>query len=153
ILLMIKIYTLCFALLCVTLSAQDYGVASIPENLLENSKAIIRESSKDHILKAVNEMEIKSSRAVTVLNTSGEEFGVVGIPYSPTYKVSNIKVELYDDTGKMVRTFSRKDFSDYTHNPSAGLYVDDRILVLRPVYTKYPYTVKASYEVNTSDTA
>ncbi|ACU06734.1 Transglutaminase-like enzyme [Flavobacteriaceae bacterium 3519-10] len=150
---MIKIYTLCFAFLSIILSAQDYGVASIPENLLENSKAIIRESSKDHILKAVNEMEIKSTRAVTVLNASGEEFGVVGIAYSPTHKVSNIKVELYDDTGKMVRTFSRKDFSDYTHNPSAGLYVDDRILVLRPVYTKYPYTVKASYEVNTSDTA
>ncbi|MGZ5272702.1 MAG: DUF3857 domain-containing protein [Kaistella sp.] len=148
-----KFSLLCFTVLAVTVLAQDYSITSVPDNLLKHSKAIIRESSKDHVLKAVNEMEIKISDAVTVLNSSGDEFGVVAIPYNSTRKVNNIKVEIYDATGKQLKTFSRKDFSDYTHNPSAGLYVDDRILVLRPVSTKYPYTVKTSYDVNTSDTA
>lgn len=148
-----KFYLLCFAVVSVSVYAQDYSITSIPENLLKNSKAIIRESSEDHILKAVNEMEIKNNVAITVLNSSGDEFGVVTIPYNPTTKVSNIKVEVYDAAGKLFKTFSKKDFSDYTHNPSAGLYVDDRILVLRPVSTKYPYTVRTSYDVNTSDTA
>lgn len=148
-----KIYRLCFAVLSAAVFGQDYSMTAVPENLLLNSKALIRESSKDHILKAVNEMEIKSNVAVTVLNSSGDEFGVVAIPYNPTRKVSNIKVELYDAEGKVFKTFGRKDFSDYTHNPSAGLYVDDRILVLRPASTKYPYTVRTSYDVNTSDTA
>lgn len=148
-----KFYRLCFMVLSASVFGQDYSITSVPENLLLNSKALIRESSKDHILKAVNEMEIKSNVAVTVLNSSGDEFGVVAIPYNPTRKVSNIKVELYDAEGKVFKTFSRKDFSDYTHNPSAGLYVDDRILVLRPSSTKYPYTVRTSYDINTSDTA
>ncbi|MBU4538344.1 MAG: DUF3857 domain-containing protein [Weeksellaceae bacterium] len=148
-----KLYKLCFTVLSVFAFAQDYSVSSIPENLLANANAVIRESSEDCILKSVNDMQIKETNVVTVLNTAGNEFSTVYIPYNPTRKVSSIKVELYDSAGKLFKTFSKKDFSDYTNNPSAALYVDDRILVLRPISTKYPYTVKTTYETNTSDTA
>src|SRR5690606_12901806 len=95
---------------------------------------------------------ITSVRAVTVLNSSGDSFSNVCIPYNPNTKVSGIKVELFDGEGKLMKTYSKKDFSDYTNNPSAALYVDDRVLVLRPLLTKYPYTVKISFETNTSNT-
>lgn len=104
-------------------------------------------------MKSVNDLFIKETSAVTILNNAGDEFSMVYIPYNPTRKVNNIKVELLDDSGKVFKTFSKKDFSDFAHNPSAALYVDDRILVLRPISTRYPYTVKAYYETNTSDTA
>ena len=52
----------------------------------------------------------------------------------------------------MIKKFGKSDFSDYTNNRSAALYVDDRILVFEPVATNYPYTVKYSYETNTSNT-
>ncbi|MGA9212760.1 transglutaminase domain-containing protein, partial [Kaistella sp.] len=148
-----KLYKLCFMVLSVTIFAQDYTIASIPENLLKNSNAIIRESSEDHVLKSVKDLEIKETNVITILSTAGDDYGVVYIPYNPTRKVSNIKVELYDAAGKLFKTFSKKDFSDYTNNPSAGLYVDDRILVLKTISSKYPYTIKSYYETNTSDTA
>ena len=147
-----KNYCILFFSFTTLFFAQDYKISSIPENLLSNANAVIRESSEDHIMKSVNEMEIKQSSAITILNTAGDSFATVYIPYDPTTKVSNIKVELYDEFGKLFKTFSKKDFSDYTNNPSSGLYVDNRVLVLRPISTKYPYTVKTSYETNTSDT-
>lgn len=147
-----KNYCILFFSFTTLFFAQDYKISLIPENLLSNANAVIRESSEDHIMKSVNEMEIKQSTAITILNTAGDSFATVYIPYDPTTKVSNIKVELYDEFGKLFKTFSKKDFSDYTNNPSSGLYVDNRVLVLRPISTKYPYTVKTSYETNTSDT-
>ena len=147
-----KNYCILFFSFTTLFFAQDYKISSIPENLLSNANAVIRESSEDHIMKSVNEMEIKQSSAITILNTAGDSFATVYIPYDSTTKVSNIKVELYDEFGKLFKTFSKKDFSDYTNNPSSGLYVDNRVLVLRPISTKYPYTVKTSYETNTSDT-
>lgn len=147
-----KFYLLFCAFFSVFSSAQDYAAASIPQNLLQNANAVIRENSEDYVLKSVNEMTIKKSRAVTILSAAGEAFSTITIPYNPTTKISNIKVEMFDENGKLSKTYSKKDFSDYTNNPSAGLYTDDRILVLRTVSSKYPFTLKTSYETNTSNT-
>lgn len=136
----------------VAFSAQSYNTALIPKELLKGAHAVIRESNEHYVLKSVNDMQITSVRAVTVLNSSGDSFSNVFIPYNPNTKVSGIKVELFDGEGKLMKTYSKKDFSDYTNNPSAALYVDDRVLVLRPLLTKYPYTVKTSFETNTSNT-
>lgn len=147
-----KIYFLFFLVLSVFHYSQDYNSVNIPEHLLSGANTVVREESEDYILKSVNDMDIKNSLAITILSSGGNENATVVIPYNPTTKVSNIKVELFDGSGKLMKTYTKKDFSDYTHNPSAALYVDDRILVLKPMSTKYPYTVKSSYEVNTSNT-
>lgn len=147
-----KIYQLCFAVVSLWSFAQDYAVASIPENLLVNANAVIREHSEDYILKSVNEMTVKETHVVTIMSAAGDRYSTIFIPYNPTTKVNNIKVEMLDGAGKVIKTFAKKDFSDYTNNPSAGLYTDDRILVLRTISTKYPFTLKTSYETNTSNT-
>lgn len=149
---MIKIYQLCFTVFSLWSFAQDYAVAAIPQNLLENANAVIREHSEDYILKSVNEMTIKETHVVTVMSAAGDRYSTILIPYNPTTKVNNIKVEMYDRTGKMIKTYARKDFSDYTNTPSAALYVDDRILVLKTISTAYPFTLKTSYETSTSNT-
>ncbi|MDP2452603.1 MULTISPECIES: transglutaminase family protein [unclassified Kaistella] len=149
---MTEIYQLCFTVLSLWSFAQDYAVDSIPENLLLNANAIIREHSEDYILKSVNDMTVKETHVVTIMSAAGDRYSTVLIPYNPTTKVSNIKVEMLDGAGKVIKTFAKKDFSDYTNTPSAALYVDDRILVLRTISTKYPFTLKTSYETSTSNT-
>ncbi len=147
-----KIYQLCFAVVSLWSFAQDYAVASIPENLLVNANAVIREHLEEYTLKSVNEMTVKETHVVTIMSAAGDRYSTIFIPYNPTTKVNNIKVEMLDGAGKVIKTFAKKDFSDYTNNPSAGLYTDDRILVLRTISTKYPFTLKTSYETNTSNT-
>ncbi|SFJ07795.1 Transglutaminase-like superfamily protein [Kaistella treverensis] len=147
-----KFYLLFCAFFSIYSSAQEYAVSSIPQNLLTNANAVVREQSQDYILKSVNEMTITKSQVITILSAAGDPFATVYIPYNPTTKISNIKVEMFDETGKLSKTFSKKDFSDYTNNPSAGLYTDDRVLVLRPVSPKYPFTLKTTYETSTSNT-
>lgn len=147
-----KIYQLCFAVVSFWSFAQDYAVASIPENLLVNANTVIREHSEDYILKSVNEMTVKETHVVTIMSAAGDRYSTIYIPYNPTTKVNDIKVEMLDGAGKVIKTFAKKDFSDYTNNPSAGLYTDDRILVLRTISTKYPFTLKTSYETSTSNT-
>ena len=149
---MTKIYQLCFTVLSLWSFAQDYTVASIPENLLVNANAIVREHSEDYTVKSVNDMTVKETHVVTIMSAAGDRYSTIFIPYNPTTKVSNIKVEMFDGNGKVIKTFAKKDFSDYTNNPSAGLYTDDRVLVLRTISTKYPFTLKTSYETNTSNT-
>lgn len=147
-----KFYIFLFLPFSLLYFGQDYTVSLIPENLLKNANAVVRESSVDYILKSIDDLEIKKSNATTIFSTAGDDNSVVVIHYNPTTRVSNIKVELFDGFGKSFKTYSKKDFSDYTNNPSAALYVDDRILVLKPISSKYPYTIKYSYETNTSNT-
>lgn len=147
-----KIYQLCFTAFSLWSFAQDYNVTSISENLLVNANAIIRDYSEDYKLNSVNDMTVKRSYVYTIMSSAGDDYSTIYIPYNPTTKVNNIKVEMLDAAGKVIKTFAKKDFSDYTNNPSAGLYVDDRILVLRTISTKYPFTLKTSYETSTSNT-
>ena len=147
-----QLYRLSVAILPLFGFSQNYNVAEIPENLLTNANAVIRENTENYVLNSVNDMTVKETQVVTILNKAGDNFALVAIPYNPTTKVSDIKVELFDAFGKLIKKYGKSDFSDYTNNRSAALYVDDRILVFKPVATNYPYTVKYSYETNTSNT-
>ena len=94
-----KFYMLWCALVSVSVFAQDYNASLIPENLLKDANAVVRESAEDYVLKSVKELQLKQTPAVTILNSAGDEFSTVVIPYNPNTKVSNIKVEVYDAAG------------------------------------------------------
>lgn len=132
--------------------AQKYSADQIPDVLRNGAKAVIREHSEDYTLKDIQHLSIIEKHAVTILNKAGDDFAVVAIPYNPTTNVGSIKVNLYDGRGKLSKTFTKKDFSDYTQNSSSALYLDDRILVLKVTAVNYPYTVESQYETNTSNT-
>lgn len=146
-----KIITFCSLFLLQALAAQ-YAVADIPENLKVNAHAVIRESSEKYTLKSVNDMDVARRRVVTVLDKTGDDFAVVMIPYDPQTRVSNIKVNMYDAGGKLVKTFSKRDFADYTYNRSGALYADNRVLYLQPSATGYPFTIETLYDTHTSST-
>lgn len=97
-------------------------------------------------------MEIKYSKAITVLNQSGAELAYISIPYDKLSRPSQIKISILDENGKQIKTYSKSDFKDYSHGQSSVLYTDDRILFLTPEASTFPYTVVAEYTVNTGNT-
>ncbi|WP_234111452.1 MULTISPECIES: DUF3857 domain-containing protein [Chryseobacterium] len=147
-----KLFTLLVLLLPLVIFSQDLNVANIPENIKENANAVIRENREEYIFKSVDNLTIKNSRATTIMNESGSDFAYVVIHYNPTTRVSDIKVELLDSDGKSIKSFGKRDFTDISNGSNSPLYVDDRVLYLKPISTKYPYTVKYSYEISTSNT-
>lgn len=133
--------------------AQNLAISSIPAELRNNAYAVIRNKTDNYTINSINNMEIERETTISVLSSSGETFSVIGIPYNPNTKVSDIKVSIYDQDGKEIKKFNKKDFSDISNNPSNALYVDDRVLYYKPVVSQYPYTLKYSYTTNTSNTA
>ena len=132
--------------------AQNYSATEIPENLKKNANAVIRVDEEVYTVNSINDMEIQKKFAVTILNKSGDDYSAIMIPYNPTTKVSNIKVNIYDLFGKLMKTYSKKDFADYTNNRSGSLYVDERVLALKSNSTMFPFTVETIYETKTSNT-
>lgn len=132
--------------------SQNYSTAEIPENLTKNAQAVIRNNTDIYTLKSVDEMDVERKYAITIMDKSGDDFSTVMIHYNPETKISNIRVNLYDTFGKLIKSYAKKDFSDYTYNSSGALYVDDRVLFLKPTSTMYPFTVETIYEMHTSNT-
>lgn len=147
-----RVLILIFWLLNISIYAQSYDVKLISEDLKNNSDIVIREDFTQYTIKSVDNMEVKLTRTITIINKEGEDFSRVYIPYDKSSKVSDIKVIVYNSEGKEIKTYKKSDFSDFNHTPSFGLYVDDRILVLKPDLPDYPYTIKYSYTTNTSNT-
>lgn len=55
-------------------------------------------------------MEIKYSKAITVLNQSGAELAYISIPYDKVSRPSQIKVTVLDENGKQIKSYSKSDF-------------------------------------------
>lgn len=142
-------------LLCLSLNVfcQDLSINSIPAALKENAHAVIRHHAENYVINSVDDMTITEETTLSILSSSGENFSVVGIPYNPHTKVSDIKVVIYDENGKEIKKYSKKDFTDVSNNQSNALYVDDRVLLFKPIVGNYPYTMTYSYKTKTSNTA
>lgn len=138
---------------CCFAFAQEYMVASIPAELKKNSNTVIRQISTQYTLNKVDDLNIKVKEVKSILTKAGERNSAVAINYDRYNKISNIKVRVIDEFGKVSRTYSKKDFEDVSGTGSSGLYTDDRVLYLGITSVNYPYTIDATYEVNTSDTA
>lgn len=141
-----------FLLITVFCFGQDYSVQSIPEELKKNAYVVVRSSTSDFSINSIDNIEIAENNVWTIMSKEGDSYSRVIIPYDKSTKVSDIKVTVFGENGKEIKTYSKKDFSDYSHTPSFGLYVDDRVLVLNINPISYPYTIKSSYKVSSANT-
>lgn len=146
-----KNYIFLFLLAFSLVQGQGYSALTIPENLKKDAYVVIRDNVENYTIKSVDDIEIKKQRIWTILGKEGEDYGRIFIPYDKSSKVSDIKVTVYNALGKETKTYSKKDFSDYSNTPSYGLYVDNRILVLSINSTAFPFTIKLTYTENTSN--
>ena len=141
-----------FSIISLLIFSQEKPISSISDSLRSHAYAVIRNHTENYTINSVKDMEITEEMTISILSSSGEGFSVIGIPYNPTTRVSDIKGFIYNKDGKEISKFYKKDFSDTSNNSSNALYVDDRILFYKPVAMEYPYTIKYSYSTSTSNT-
>ena len=61
-------------------------------------------------------------------------------------------MQVLDAEGKVIKKYSKSDFTDVSSVSAGALYMDDRILYLHYVPVNYPYTISYSYNVKTQNT-
>lgn len=147
-----KYFSLITILFFLCFYSQNYSISTIPENLKKNANVVVRNEQVITNIKSIDDMEIETNLVLSIFSKSAEKYSTIVIPYTKSWKVSDIKVEVLDEAGKVIEKFSKSDFKDFS-NPSAGtLYMDHRVLVLNYLAKNYPFTLKYKYSINTSNT-
>ncbi|OCA73229.1 DUF3857 domain-containing protein [Chryseobacterium arthrosphaerae] len=132
--------------------AQSYPASAIPENLKKNADAVIRKNFTTAQINKIDEIVYQYNKVTTVLNKDGDSKAAIYIPYQKGDGISNVKVTIYDEAGKKVKSFSKSDFTDFANNSNGVFYSDNRVLVLPYTSAHYPYTVDFSYELTDENT-
>lgn len=132
--------------------AQSYPVSSIPENLKKNANVVIRKDITTARINKIDEIKYQYNTVTTVLNKDGDNKAVAYIPYDKGNSISDVKVIIYDEAGKKIKSFSKSDFGDFANNSQGVFYSDNRVLVFNYTPTQYPYTIDFSFEISEKNT-
>lgn len=132
--------------------AQSFPAAAIPENLKKNADAVIRKDFTTVQINKIDEIKYQYNTVTTVLNKDGVSKAAVYIPYEKGDNISDVKITIYDESGKKIKSFSKSDLADFANNPQGAFYSDNRILTLSFTPAQYPYTVDFSYQITNKNT-
>lgn len=132
--------------------AQNYSIASIPKELMENANAVARMDVMDIHVEALDKMTYSVKQVITVFNRTGDGYASTRAMYDDEKKIKKIEATFYDAFGNKLEEIKKRDFKDVAAVDGFSLYLDNRLLYYRYVPVQYPYTVEFIYEVETSDT-
>ncbi len=132
------------------LLAQDnkFASSSIADSLRNNANAVIREEFAEYTYLSSRKNTGKYRRVVTVLNKNGDKYATVVIPYDQFREVTNIRGNLYDADGKLIRKSKPSDIIDLPYSNMYLQFDDFRYKALNPLVSQYPYTLEVEYEVS-----
>lgn len=145
-----------FLLLPTILFAQDEALTTsinIPEKLLENANAVIRQMDVQVVIEDYDRVEVITERIVTVLNEKGDRAINAYEHYDDHSKIKSIEAVIYDKFGKRIERFRKSDFSDVSAVSDGTLYSDSRVMYLDYTARSYPYTVYFTSRVVNKNTA
>ncbi|MEC3877726.1 DUF3857 domain-containing protein [Chryseobacterium salviniae] len=132
--------------------AQNFAASEIPENLKKNADAVIRKDFTTIQINKIDDIRYQLYTVTTVLNKDGDSDAQIYIPYEKGNSISDVKVNIYDEAGKKIKSFSKSDFNDFANNNQGTFYSDSRVMVLPYMPTQYPYTVEFSYQIGDENT-
>ncbi|ROH98140.1 DUF3857 domain-containing protein [Chryseobacterium daecheongense] len=132
--------------------AQSYPVSAIPENLKKNADIVVRKDFTTVQINKIDEIKYQNTTVTTVLNKDGDSKAVAYIPYEKGDNISDVKVNVYDESGKKLKSFSKSDFGDFANNQQGTFYSDSRVLILSYTPIQYPYTIEFSYQITDENT-
>lgn len=149
---MLRLFILCAGcwITGTMLLGQDYPytASSIADSLRINANAVIREEYNEYTYLSARKNSGKYRRVTTVLNKNGDQFATVVIPYDQFRSVTNIKANLYDANGKLIRKSKPSDIIDLPYSSTYLQFDDSRYKALNPLVSQYPYTIEVEYEVS-----
>lgn len=132
--------------------AQGYPVSEITDNLKKNASAVIRNENTVVEINKIDEIIYRNLSVITILNKDAISFSVPKIYYEKGDVISNVKVNVYDEKGVKLKSFSKSDFTDMAANSQGTFYSDSRAMILPYTPSTFPYTVEFSYDQKDQNT-
>ena len=119
-----------------------YPADEIPEALLNNAVAVVRTDEITMDIQSIDKAVENVNYAVTILEKTGDDFGIFNELYDNLQEISDIRIVLYDAEGKIIEKVKASDIKDYSSNSGYSVFEDDRQKYYMPQINKYPYTVE-----------
>ncbi|MDR2292355.1 MAG: DUF3857 domain-containing transglutaminase family protein [Prevotellaceae bacterium] len=128
----------------INISAQNYAVDNIPEELKKNSNAVVRYSYTEFIYNDIKSATEKNIYVITILNKQGDDLSEF-VCYGDKFRtLKSFSGEIYDKDGKLIRKIKRSEIKETEY--SEHLASDSKYYFLFPQTSYYPYTIKYEYE-------
>ncbi len=126
-----------------------YPISDIPDELMKNSNAVVREDITKYEI--VNKAKGKkySKTVITIINKKADHFAEVRVGYDKLSKVVSINGRIIDKLGKVIKVLKNKDIDDYSAYDGFSIYTDNRVKHFDLRYPDYPYTIE--YEIEEED--
>ena len=129
-----------------------YLVSTIPAELTEDANAVVRNNFTQITIKSVNEMVVKTTRVVTILNKLGDREIDAAVGYDQNRRITKLSAKIYNGLGKEIKKYSKSKFLDVSAVDGGTLYSDSRIKYLDYTPTEYPYTLVFETEYKSTST-
>ncbi len=140
------IYGLFVLLFYESSTGQEYSCNSIPDSLKINANAVLRFEENILSVKSISSATYNVHSVVTVLNKKGEKSGQIVLQYDKYIIPSDIKIVVYDASGKILKKVKNSEIQDYSIEESS-LFSDNRVKHYKPFVNVYPYSVEISFEL------
>lgn len=124
-----------------------YPVSSIPEELKKNVNIVVREDNMTYKILSRSNAILNANYVVTILNPKGKMYATKTVDYDKLTKINNLKGNLYDANGKLIRKIKSSEISDRSAYDGFSIYSDNRYKEIDLTHGEYPYTVEFEYEV------
>lgn len=131
------------------LSAADSDLSfnSIPQQLFENSKAVVRYHETTLEIQSIDKAVLKVSYALTILNESGLDNAKLKQYYDKFSRINNIHGVVYDSNGEKIERIERDNILDVSAISGFSTYEDYRMIYIEPQYRTVPFTVEYNYDI------
>lgn len=131
----------------------EYSTLFIADSLKQNADAVVRLNQMDIVISTQRNMNISTTRVVTILNENGLRSIDAIAHYNKKTSVTSIQATVFDGFGNEIKKIKRKDFRDQSAVDGGTLFSDSRYIFLNYTPTQYPFTIIYQSEVETSTTA
>lgn len=131
----------------ISASAQNYDAGLIPKDLLPYASAVVRNEEITTEVKSLDNVVYHVKRAITVLNSNGDDLAHMVLFYNKSIVIKYIKGTALNEYGKVIAKFNEHDFQDQTAAESFSLFEDTRVKHYIPSITQYPYTLEYEFEI------
>ena len=129
-----------------SLRSQSYIASEIPDSLKKNADMVTRLDEKVIEIKSVGHAVSREHHIYTILNENADAYATYKTYYDKFTTINYVNASLYDENGKELKRFKKRDMQDFALEDGSSFVSDERYKRASFYCHTYPYTVEFEEE-------